>query len=203
MEALAGQVQLHLESNMQLRQRLTNAVQKGERQQMESTARITEMQSRLKEYEEKVMQAQQQSEAALGSHEEDAKQLDVANSPQLSRLNNTGTVSQRGSPIVKSPLVSQGVFGKSPKMGLTGTGAPESLFEASKTAVLEKRVRELEAALGDADGEMREVVERINNSQYEIAQLQGERDEAQKLMRSLQKNIANERQRTEQLMTAV
>jgi len=48
---------------------------------------------------------------------------------------------------------------------------------------------------------MKEVVERINSSQYEIAELQGERDDAQKLMRSLQREIAEERQKTEELMT--
>ena len=51
----------------------------------------------------------------------------------------------------------------------------ENLFEASKTATLERRVKELEAALVDADSQMQSVVQRINSSQFEIAELQGER----------------------------
>lgn len=200
MEELAAQVQQHLQSNMELRQRLTDAVTKGERQQFESTARITNMQSRLKDMEDSVMQAQQQSEAALGSHEEEAKKLDDCNSPQLSRLNNGFANSQRQSPVIKSPMIGQGRFSKSPKLGQGSNGQGESLFEATKTAVLERKVKELEAALADADSEMREVVERINSSQYEIAELQGERDDAQKIMRRLQRDIASEKEKTQQLM---
>ena len=200
MDELAAQVQIHLQSNMELRQRLTDAVTKGERQQSESTARITDMQSRLKEMEDNVTQAQQMSETALGTHEEDAKRLDEANSPHLAR-HVTFPSSQRPSPNFKSPLMAQGFFTKSPKIGQGGAPTSETLFEATKTSVLEKRVRELEAALSDADGEMREVVERINNSQYEIAELQGERDDSQKMMRRLRKDIAFERERTGQLMS--
>lgn len=201
MDELAQQVQQHLQSNMQLRERLTDAVAKGERQQSESTVRITDMQSRLKQMEDNVMNAQQQSEAALGSHEEEAKRLDEANSPHLSRLN-TFSGSQRQSPVVKSPLMTHDLFAKSPILSQT-SGPAESLFEATKTTFLERKVKDLEAALADADAEMKEVVERINSSQYEIAELQSERDDAQRLMRRLQKDISDEKEKTEQLMTAM
>lgn len=200
MEELAAQVQRHLQSNMELRQRLTDAVTKGERQQLESTARITNMQSRLKEMEDNVMQAQHQSEQALGTHEESAKMLNECNSPLLSRFHGGVPGNQRHSLLPKSPIPGQGKLGKSPVPTQGGTGQGESLFEATKTAVLERKVKELEAALVDADSEMREVVERINASQYEIAALQSERDEANRLMRSLQRDIAAEREKTVQLM---
>ncbi|KAF1356903.1 hypothetical protein BDV97DRAFT_20892 [Delphinella strobiligena] len=198
MEQLAAQVQTHLQSNMELRQRLTDAVTKGEKQQCEATARITDMQSRLKNMEDNVMQAQQQSEAAFVDHEEDAKRLDEANSPQLSRLH-------AEFPAMKtpSPMLAQGMFAKSPKLAQNGSSTAENLFEATKTATLERRVRELEAALSDADSEMKEVVERINNSQYEIAELQGERDDAQKRMRKLQREIADEKEKASQLMSPI
>lgn len=199
MEDLAAQVQKHLQSNMELRERLTVAVSKGERQQLDSTARITEMQSRLKEMEDNVLQAQHQSESALGNHEEEAKKLEEANSPHLARLHTALHGSQNQSPIMRSPLA-QGRFAKSPKMGQGAGAQAATLFEATKTEVLERRVRELEAALSDADSEMTEVVQRINNSQYEIAELQGERDDAQRVMRRLQKEISEEKEKVQELL---
>lgn len=193
MEQLAAQVSQHLQCNMQLRERLTDAVSKGERQQSESTARITEMQSRLKKMEDSVVEAQQHSETALGGHEEEAKQIDEANSPQLSRLQTGFAGSAKHSPSL--PLFAA----KSPRIGHVPTPG-ETLFEHSKTAVLERRVKELELALSDADGEMKDVVERINISQYEIAALQGERDEAQMRMRRLQSQISDEKIKGQALM---
>lgn len=200
MEQLAAQVSQHLQSNMQLRERLTDAVSKGERQQSESTARITEMQSRLKKMEDGVVEAQQHSETALGSHEQEAKQIDDANSPQLARLQAGFASSAKhvASPIFasKSPRIGSS---KSPRIGHSGTPG-ETLFEHSKTATLERRVKELEAALSEADSEMKDVVERINISQYEIAALQGERDEAQMSMRRLQSQISDEKIKGQALM---
>ena len=169
MEQLASQVQEHLQANMQLRERLSHAVGKGEQSQSESTALIVGMQSRLKLMEDNVVAAQQLSELALVNHEEEAKQIDDANSPKLQRLNVAGKTA--ASSLQASPL-----FGvKSPRIGTTTGSMAENLFEASKTATLERRVKELEAALVDADSEMQSVVQRINSSQFEIAELQGER----------------------------
>ncbi|KAI5205397.1 hypothetical protein E4T39_02983 [Aureobasidium subglaciale] len=169
MEKLASQVQEHLQANLQLRERLGQAVGKGEQSQSESTALIVGMQSRLKLMEDNVVAAQQLSELALVNHEEEAKQIDDANSPKLQRLNVSGKTA--ASSVQASPL-----FGvKSPKIGTSSGGMAENLFEASKTATLERRVKELEAALVEADSEMQSVVQRINSSQYEIAELQGER----------------------------
>lgn len=169
MELLASQVQEHLQANVQLRERLNEAVGKGEKSQSESTALIVGMQSRLRTMEENVVAAQQQSELTLGNHEEEAKHIDDANSPKLQRLDVTNKT--MASSLQASPL-----FGaKSPRIGTTSSGMAENLFEASKTATLERRVKELEAALLDADAEMQGVVQRINSSQFEIAELQGER----------------------------
>jgi hypothetical protein len=169
MEQLASQVQEHLQANMRLRERLSQAVGKGEQSQSESTALIVGMQSRLKLMEDNVVAAQQLSELALVNHEEEAKQIDDANSPKLQRLNVTGKTA--ASSLQASPL-----FGvKSPRIGTTSGSMAENLFEASKTATLERRVKELEAALVEADSEMQSVVQRINSSQFEIAELQGER----------------------------
>ena len=184
MEQLAAQIQSHLQSNLQLRERLAKAVVQGEREQSSSTARVVEMQSRLRAMEESVLAAQQQSETTLDRHEAEAQRLEAScKSPQLQRLRSSNTSNQNipapsnvhtGGSNLRSPNPSL-FSGKSPKLGTTASGRAETLFEASKTAVLERRVRELEAALADADTEMKSVVQRIETSQYEIAELQGQR----------------------------
>ncbi|KAG9548224.1 hypothetical protein KCV01_g23857, partial [Aureobasidium melanogenum] len=141
MEQLASQVEEHLQANMQLRERLSQAVGKGEQSQSESTALIVGMQSRLKSLEDNVVAAQNASELLLGNHEEEAKQIEDANSPKLQRLNVTGKTT--ASSLQASPLFAV----KSPKIGTTSESMAESLFDQAKTAMLEKRVKELEAAL--------------------------------------------------------
>ncbi|KAJ9627722.1 hypothetical protein H2203_002935 [Taxawa tesnikishii (nom. ined.)] len=194
MEKLAAQVQEQLQSNAELRQRLTNAVAKGEEEQSASTARIVEMQTKLKTMEDRVIAAQQHSETTLGDHEEDVKRMEAANSTQLQRLRITIPSPQRLSP--STPLFSA----RSPRLGKTSAGPTGTLAEASRTALLEQRVRDLETALAEADSEMKEVVQLINASQYEVAELQGERDEAMRQMRKLQAQILEEREKAQALM---
>jgi chromosome segregation ATPase len=50
-----------------------------------------------------------------------------------------------------------------------------SMGEQTRTPQLEQRVRELETALAEAEGEMGKVVSRMNRAQIEVAELQGER----------------------------
>ena len=50
-----------------------------------------------------------------------------------------------------------------------------SMTEALRTEVLERKVVELESALGDADLEMEEVVGRMNMAQIEVMELQSAR----------------------------
>jgi hypothetical protein len=62
---------------------------------------------------------------------------------------------------------------KSPR--LEWTAKRGSTSDVSKNEYLEKRVRELENALSDADNEMAEVVGRMNMAQIEVLELQSER----------------------------
>lgn len=199
MEQLAGEVQAHLQANIALRERLAAAVGKGEREQSDSTAKVVQMQSRLRGLEEGVLAAQQQSERSLSAHEEDAKQLVSTSTPQVQRLKMTIPTSPNLSNNLKSPIGPL-FTAKSPRIGATSSGPAESLYEATKTAELQARVRELEAALADADKEMKGVVTRIESSQYEIAELQSERDSATRQMKKLQSEIEGEKQRAQALM---
>ena len=227
-ETLASQVHAQLQSNGSLRERLAEAVGKGEAAQKSSTDRINHMQAKLKALEDKLMNAQQHSEEAFAQHEEEVLQLRESHNMQLQRLKGglrTPTIfSPKTSP--RSPL-----FGaRSPRLDKTTSGQGMSMNEALRTQFLEKRVTELEGALGDADKEMEEVVSRMNLAQIEVMELQsaryvvqiaavflfsisrvvlffseqaddaGNRDEAMRQTRKLQAAIIAEREKVDSLM---
>ena len=176
-EALSSQVRLQLESNASLRQRLAEAVGRGEEAQKNSTTRINSMQGKLKNLEDKLMNAQQHSEEAFAQHEEEVREIRESHNQQLQRLK-TGlkTPTAFSASVANSPLSPQAMFGgRSPKLDKTTTGLGMSLDEALKTEFLEKRVAELERALGEADLEMEEVVGRMNQAQIEVMELQSAR----------------------------
>ena len=171
-ESLAAQVRLQLASNSDLRQRLAEAVGRGEREQQTSAARINSMQGKLKTLEDKLMSAQQHSEEAFAKHEEEVREIKDSHNSQLQRLKGGLRTPTFYSP--KSPL-SPMFAAKSPRLGKTTSGLGMSMNEALRTQVLENKVVELEKALGDADKEMGEVVSRMNLAQIEVMELQSAR----------------------------
>lgn len=175
-EALSSQVRLQLESNASLRQRLAEAVGRGEEAQKNSTTRINSMQGKLKNLEDKLMNAQQHSEEAFAQHEEEVREMRDSHNQQLQRLKTGLKTPTVFSSLANSPLSPKTMFGgRSPKLDRTTTGFGISLDEALKTEFLEKRVAELERALGEADLEMEEVVGRMNQAQIEVMELQSAR----------------------------
>ncbi|KAI9871902.1 MAG: hypothetical protein M1830_002317, partial [Pleopsidium flavum] len=197
-EALAAQVRQQLEANSALRQRLTEAIGRGEREQKASATRINEMQGKLKSLEDKVMAAQHHSEEAVAQHEEEVKELRESHNMQLQRIKSGLRTPTSFSP--KSPL--SPLFGaKSPMLEKTTSGMAMSLNKALRTQFLESRVEELEKALRDADKEMEEVVCRMNMAQIEVMELQSARDEAMRQTRKLQAEILSEREKVKALMS--
>ncbi|KAL8696823.1 MAG: hypothetical protein Q9201_007461 [Fulgogasparrea decipioides] len=196
-ESLASQVRLQLQSNGSLRERLAEAVGKGEAAQKSSADRINNMQAKLKALEEKLMNAQQHSEEEFAQHEEEVRQLRETHNQQLQRLKGglrTPTMYSPKTPL--SPLFAS----RSPRLDKTTSGQGMSMNEALRTQSLEKRVAELEGALGDADKEMEEVVSRMNLAQIEVMELQSARDEAMRQTRKLQAAIIAEREKVDSLM---
>jgi chromosome segregation ATPase len=208
MDELADQVQIQLLSNSQLRQKLAEAIERGEKDQKSSSGKISQMQRKLRELEDKLMAAQQHSEETVNIHEAEAKQIEDAHNSQLQRA--TGALLSPRTPLFAM---------RSPKLDRTTSGAGISIGEATKTAALVLRVQELEKALTDADKEMGEVVSRMNLAQMEVAELQSERygwsrtssarslanterrDEAMMRTRRLQTEIVDERSKVKQLMS--
>lgn len=171
MDELASQVQTQLQSNSLLRQRLAEAIGRGEQEQKSSAARIAQMQGKLRQLEDKLMVAQQHSEDVVASHEEEVRQLGDARNAQLKRAK-SGMLSPL-STAPPSPLNPPLFSMKSPRMSKSAT--PLTMADASRVGYLENKVRELEGALGDAEHEMEEVVQRMNSAQIEVAELQSER----------------------------
>jgi chromosome segregation ATPase len=191
MDELAEQLEAQVQSHTGLRNRLSAAIAKGEREQRESTRQIEEMQKRLAGMEDSVLAAQQHSETTLANHDAEVRRIEDATSPQLSRLRiSIPEPSKLGPP---SPMTK-----KSPK--LSGKLSETSLLEMSRTQMLERKVKELEALLREAEEDVQTVVQRVNRSQLEVAELQTERDVALNQMRKLQALVEKEREKADALM---
>ncbi|KAK4508461.1 hypothetical protein PRZ48_002200 [Zasmidium cellare] len=192
MEQLADQLEKQAEANQKLRERLAAAVAKGESEQKQSTRQVEEMQRRLAGMEDSVLAAQQHSETTLANHDAEVRRIEDASSPHLQRLRISIPEPSKLSP--SSPLLK-----KSPKLGSKKL-SETSLLEMSRTQMLERKVKELEHLLREAEEDMQVVVQRVNKSQMEVADLQTERDAALTQMRKLQTMIVEEREKAEALM---
>ncbi|KAF7589050.1 hypothetical protein BBP40_004797 [Aspergillus hancockii] len=189
-ESLAQHVRSQLETNNALRSRLAVAIGKGEKDQQVSATRINELQARLKELEDALLMTQQHAEEEMARHEEEIHNLNESHNAQLLRVKNGARSAAGLSPKPpSSPFVT-----RSPRLDKTTTGDGISLNKAVQSENLERRVKELERLLRDADTEMEEVVSRMNRAQIEVAELQSDRDEALRQTRKLQTEIQVERE---------
>jgi chromosome segregation ATPase len=190
-EELATQVRQQLAANAALRQRLTETIDRGEKEQKANTSRIMHMQGKLRSLEDALMAAQQASEERVAKHEEEILELKKSHSAQLLRAKDGLKTPRLFSP--KSPLSPLFAGARSPRLDATTSGTAMSIGEESKTEFLKKRVVELETALEEADKEMEEVVGKMNVAQIEVMDLQNEREEAVRQTRKLQAMIEEER----------
>lgn len=168
-DILAAQVRTQLEANRLLRERLAEAVERGEMEQKTSASRINHQQGKLKTLEDKLMTAQHHSEEAYAQHEEEIRRIQENQSPNLQRVKGvlrTPTIFTPKSPM--SPMFT-------PRLDTSTSGRGISMNEALRVEALERKVTDLESALGDADKEMEEVVSRMNMAQVEVMKLQSER----------------------------
>lgn len=193
MDELAEQLEEHVQADNKLRTRLAEAIEKGEHEQKQSTKQIEDMQKRLAGLEDSVLAAQQHSETTLSTHESEVRRIDEAVSPHLQRLRISIPEPSKLSPA-SSPLLRMSPRMSSRKLSQT------SLLEASKTQLLERKVRELEGLLREAEDDMQHVVQRVNKSQFEVAELTGERDAAMVQMRKLQALIVEEREKADNVL---
>ncbi|KAJ4126854.1 hypothetical protein NW765_002642 [Fusarium oxysporum] len=196
---LATQVQQQLAANAQLRERLSNAVVRGDNDRKANSDRIADLQVRLKSMEEQLIAAQSASEDRVNRHEEEIAAIREAHNAQLQRMsNNTGLSGPRSpnfqanrKPSLLSPL--------SPRFpgSLRSPRLPEKSFEdAAQMEVLRNRIAELEKALEDAEQEMQDVVARMSTAQIEVLNLQDEREAAVRETRRLQKLLEQEQMKS-------
>lgn len=169
---LAAQVRAQLESNNSLRERLAEAIDRGEGGRRLSAEKINELRGRLRDLEDKVLEAQHKTEEVVARHEEEVRQLKETHTTQLRRLKSSALKSptQLGLKSPLSPLL------RSPKLGWASfRKQSQSILDSSRVEFLGKRVEELEEALILADDEMAEVVGKMNFAQIEVMELQSER----------------------------
>ncbi|TKA81466.1 hypothetical protein B0A55_02945 [Friedmanniomyces simplex] len=205
MDALADELEQQMQANLDLRARLADAVVKGEQEQRDSTRQIEGMQQRLAGLEDSVLAAQQHSETVLGNHESEVRRMEEASSPSLQRLRISIPEPQKLSPASPPPSL---LARSSPRLMMSMTkkannavvSADTSLLEASRTQMLERKVRELEGLLREAEDDVQVVVQRVNRSQLEVMDLQTERDAALAQMRKLQGLFVEERERAAGLL---
>jgi len=174
-QALAAQVKQQIRANTSLRNRLKEAVEKGEHNQHMSAAQINDLQLKLRKLEDVITTAQTQSETAVMKHEEDIRVLRASHNVQLMRPR-SGAASTLLTPAPRSPL--SPLFAnskKSPRLDKTSTGPGIALHQALQTEYLENKVAELEKALAEAEKEMGEVIGRMNTAQIGVAELESER----------------------------
>jgi predicted nucleic acid-binding Zn-ribbon protein len=204
MDELAELLDAQVRANVDLRSRLTEAVEKGEREQRESTRQVEEMQRRLAELEDSVLAAAAHSESTLLTHEGEVCRLEEAATPLLKRLEASIPDPNRLAPAPTTTPASSPMLGQGPTPRLqpsrkrsTDISANASLQEVSKTQNLEREVREMEFMLREAAAEMQRVVQRVHRSQDEVAELTGERDRAVSEMRRLKGLVADEERKAD------
>lgn len=175
------QVQSQMASNRELRERFTEAIARGEKSQAASAKKINELQSSLRAAEERLMSAQSVSEQIIAGQEDTARDINAASAEHDLRGMKTPAkgLSQAGASSNAS-----GVFQRT-RLEKTRSGKGLSAAEATQVRKLQVRVRELEEAAFLADEEMQSVIERMNAAQIQNAELDQQRDEAERQTRQL------------------
>lgn len=184
-DQFTSSVQQQLQQNSALRTRFENEINKGERGQKLSVERIHALQSRMKELEDGVLAAQNHSEEEMSKHEEEIRQMKESHNDQLVRMKNGSRTAMALSPRPPNAPFST----RSPRLDHTTSGQGLPLADVVQAEILEKRVKELEKVLRDADMEMEEVIGQMNRAQADVAQLQSDRDDALRQTRQLQAEI--------------
>ncbi|KAM0343820.1 hypothetical protein ACHAPU_008089 [Fusarium lateritium] len=196
---LASQVQQQLSTNAQLRDRLSNAVVRGDNDRKANSDRIADLQVRLKTMEEQLIIAQSASEDRVTRHEEEISAIRDAHNAQLQRISSNTGVSGLRSPSFQAnrkPSLLSPVSPRFPGSPRSPRLTEKSFEEAAEMEILRKRVIDLEKALEDAEHEMQDVIARMSTAQIEVLNLQDEREAAVRETRRLQKHIEQERMKS-------
>ncbi|CZS75850.1 unnamed protein product [Fusarium graminearum] len=192
---LASQVQQQLAANAQLRERLSNAVIRGDNDRKNNSDRIAALQVSLKSMEDKLIAAQTASEDRVNRHEEEITAIRDAHNAQLQRMSNNASYYGPRSPSFQANRKPSLLSPLSPRFpgALRSPRLSEKSFEeAAQMEVLRQRVTELEKALEDAEKDMQDVIARMSTAQIEVLTLQDEREAAVRETRRLQKLLEQE-----------
>lgn len=185
-EELATQVRQQLAANATLRQRLSDAVGRGDADRKTNVERIASLQSRLRVLEEQVVAAQAASEERVARHEDQIREMKEATNLQLRRPPASPRSPGKGLSPLPSPM-----FPRSPR---SPRRLPKMTIEDEvQVDKLRARVSELEQALAEAESEMQGVIARMSEAQIEVLTLQEEREAAVRETRRLQRELEGEK----------
>ena len=183
LDQLAGQLDACVRENLALQRSLALALDSCETEQSASISKVVALQSRLKGLEDRLISAQQDSDASFAANDDVAKSLDQTAVPHLARLR---TPAAAPSAVFKA---------KAPRLDGAAT------FDAkTKTAALAERGADLEAAVLAADGQTERVMASVEASRASIAGLRAQRDAASMRMKELQLAISAQKQAALKLM---
>ncbi|KAK1986303.1 hypothetical protein LZ30DRAFT_582346 [Colletotrichum cereale] len=190
-EDLASQVQKQLSMNSELRQRLADAISRGDADRKANADRITRLQSRLKNLEDQLQAAQIASEERVARHEEQLRELKDAQSAQLVRMSPSPIANGFRSPRKPLSPMPSPMFPRSPR-----SMPKQSVEDDTQIEMLRVKVVELETALTNADSEMQDVVARMSEAQIEVLTLQEEREAARRETRRIQQELEKEKMKS-------
>ncbi|KAJ5794108.1 hypothetical protein N7457_000707 [Penicillium paradoxum] len=198
-ETLGHKVHYQLQVNTSLHARLAAAIDKGDKDQQISVERINILQNHMRELEDVLLAAQNYSEEEMSKHEDAIRSLKESQNAQLMRMKTGGR-----NLVSLSPRPPTAPFdARLPRLDQTTSGEGVPLTEVVQSEMLERRVKDLEKLLRDADMEMEQVVGRMNRTQIDVAQLQTDRDDALRQTRQLQTDIQTERDALKSLTNAL
>lgn len=195
-EVLASQVQQQLSANAELRQRLANAVVRGDADRQANNDRITMLMERLGDLEDQLVNAQTTSEDRVNRHEDEVSKLRDAHNGHLRRMDGSPSLGGLRSPTIRSARKTSFLSPSAGSSLFPSMLSPKSFEDEAEMKGLRSKVAELERALADAEQEMQEVVARMSTAQVEVMNLQEERDAAVRETRRLQKLLEREEMKT-------
>ncbi|KAL5611527.1 uncharacterized protein BROUX77_001683 [Berkeleyomyces rouxiae] len=202
-ESLAAQVHEQLSLNSDLRQRLLEAVSRGEADRQANVMWVNQLQEKLRVMEDQLNAAQTATDERIATYEEEINSLRMAQNSQLQRIGSPASAGGMRSPGLRSPfLMAAGdriaspltspMFPRSPRSPRMMNS--KSFEDEAERARLRNKVQELEKALSEAETEMQNIVGKISEAQIQVLMLQEERDaalrETKKVQRALEAEMA-------------
>jgi len=207
-EELAQQVRTQLATNSSLRNRLADAVSRGEAEHRANKDRITSLQARLRTLEEQLVAAQTASEERVARHEDDIAALKEAHAAQLQRLRDNPAALRSPRPLLapRTPLTPSFTFAsaapRSPRLlSVSRPGTSGSSSSPTGAGPSRLSLRRVSTSPADAAGDAAEVETlrtRVRELETALATAEAEMQDVVGRMSAAQIEVMNLQEEREQ-----